>query len=737
MRESKIQYNPSLTVKENAKRNGVSQAAIRYYIKVRGIDRALDRKLNIIQDCRKYLKKHPKATKKELHQETRHSLSTIYEYWDYIIGAKNISDFDSSAQKHETVHEDSIRTNGKELASSLLQDAHEVLAFADGLDISKFNKWIKKNNNLPLICIGNGGKHTSYPALLYEMMSSVARTVTPLEFASISPAAIQNSKILLLSSGGKNQDIIYAAQRALNYAFSENIACLTFNDEDSNKVVKLLNGKNVFVYKNPYTDGFISIRSKILTDVILYRAFSGRDSISQFIKNERKYDYRINVRGILPNPKDIKHYSVLYSSYGEPVAHDIESTMTESGIASVQICDYRNYCHGRFIFGSNHPQETCMVLLITPRERELAKRIRENVLPSNIPIVEITTERNDALATIELLLDSMYFIFDVVERYHGVNPNSPQNLSGIDKRFPISGVKFLSELSNSGEMCIWNEDEYRAKTLKEQIDSLLLIEHNNTVALSENPSYLPLPTKQDLCRDEQYDASKHYCVAFRSKNDLWKDMPVPFGNMNGGYPYTMNGVEFPTSEHAYIFGIFSHNTPEHITLQKELLAEQSGYNAKRGIRNTHKLQWRSDWSDFNLDWMMYCVWHKVKECEAFRNLLMAIPQGATIIEDVSFKPYEAHGADFWGARNPEKKTFGKLAKKYAKALNLKTQKTTDEVEDKLLWDYCNVGVYEGKNVMGKILMIVKDCLHSGTEPNIDYDLLKSKDIHFLGKRIFI
>ena len=500
---------------------------------------------------------------------------------------------------------------------------------------------------------------------------------------------------------------------------------------------KLLNGKNVFVYKNPYTDGFISIRSKILTDAILYRAFSGKDAISQFIKDERKYDYRINVRGILPNPKDIKHYSVLYSSYGEPVAHDIESTMTESGVASVQICDYRNYCHGRFIFGSNHPQETCMILLITPRERELAKRIRENVLPSNIPIIEITTERNDALATIELLLDSMYFIFDVAERYHGVNPNSPQNLSGIDKRFPISGVKFLSELSNSGEMCIWNEDEYRAKTLKEEIDSLLLIEHNNTVALSEHPSYLPLPTKQDLRKDEKYDTSKHYCVAFRSKNDLWKNMPVPFGNMNGGYPYTMNGIEFPTSEHAYIFGIFSHNTPEHISLQEELLAEQSGYNAKRGIRNTHKSQCRTDWSDFNLDWMLYCVWHKAKECETFRNLLMAIPQGTTIIEDVSFKPYEANGADFWGARNPEKKAFGKLAKKYAEALNLKTQKATDEVEDRLLWDYCNVGVYEGKNVMGKILMIVKDCLHNETEPDIDYELLRSKKIYFLGEQISI
>ena len=737
MRESKIQYNPNLTVEENAKKNGVTDAAIRYYIKVRGIDRALDRKLNIIQECSKYLKKHPKASKRELHKETKHSLSTIYEYWDYITGVKSVSDFYSSVQKYETINTDSIHTNGKELASSLLQDAHEILEFADGLDVSQFRKWIKKHNNLPLICVGNGGQHTSYPALLYEMMSCVARTVTPLEFSSISPAAIQNSKILLLSSGGKNQDIVYASQRALKFASPENIACLTFNEEDTNKVLKLLNGKNVFVYKNPYTDGFISIRSKILTDAILYRVFSGKDSISQFIKDKREYDYRINVRGMLPNPKDIKHYCVLYSSYGEPVAHDIESTMTESGIASAQICDYRNYCHGRFIFGSNHPQETCMVLLITPRERELAKRIRENVLPSNIPVVQITTERNDALATIELLLDSMHFIFDIAERYHGINPNSPQNLSGIDKRFPISGIKFLSELSNSGEMCIWNEDEYQTKTLKEQIDSLLLIEHNNTLALSENPSYLPLPTKQDLRRDEQYDTSKHYCVAFRSKNDLWKDMPVPFGNMNGGFPYTMNDIEFPTSEHAYIFGVFSHNTPDHISLQKELLAEQSGYNAKRGIRNTHKSQWRTDWSDFNLDWMLYCVWHKAKECEAFRNLLMSIPRGATIIEDVSFKPYEANGADFWGARNPEKKAFGKLAKKYAEALNLKTQKATDEVEDKLLWDYCNVGVYEGKNVMGKILMIVKDCLHNETEPDINYDLLRSKNIHFLGKRIFI
>lgn len=44
--------------------------------------------------------------------------------------------------------------------------------------------------------------------------------------------------------------------------------------------------------------------------------------------------------------------------------------------------------------------------------------------------------------------------------------------------------------------------------LKEQ----LLVEHNNTNAIEGNPSYLPLPTKHDLRRDENHDTSIHYCV---------------------------------------------------------------------------------------------------------------------------------------------------------------------------------------------------------------------------------
>ena len=98
-RESKIQYNPALSVKENAKRNGVSEAAIRYHIKVNEIDRRFDRKQSVIEDCRKYLKRHPDATWDELQKKTGHSLSTMRKYREYITTEKELTDFDNGKAK--------------------------------------------------------------------------------------------------------------------------------------------------------------------------------------------------------------------------------------------------------------------------------------------------------------------------------------------------------------------------------------------------------------------------------------------------------------------------------------------------------------------------------------------------------------------------------------------------------------------------------------------------------------
>lgn len=346
----------------------------------------------------------------------------------------------------------------KPLASTMLTEARDILQYAEQCDVTEFSKWLQTNPAKPLICIGNGGKHTSYPALLYGMNAGIALTITPLEFASLSPKAIANSKILLLSSSGKNIDIGYASKRAIKYN-PDNTACFTFTDNENNQMLKVLDSRNSFIFKNPYSDGFISIRSKIYTYGLLYKAFSGKNKFADKLNFKPRYDYFINKEGVLPELKNIKHFVLLYGSYGEPIARDIESVMVEGGIASVQICDYRNFCHGRFIFASNHCQskqypetDVCAILLTTPREAKITEYLRDKALPANMPIVQIHTDLKSSLATIQLLLESLYFTFDFAENHCGINPNSPHNFSGIDKRSPINQVRFVSTLKECGEL---------------------------------------------------------------------------------------------------------------------------------------------------------------------------------------------------------------------------------------------------------------------------------------------
>ena len=463
--KSKIVYDPTLSVEENAEKCGVSDYAIRYYIRTRGIDRRYHGSLNIIEELKAYLKEHPNATRAELAKETGHGINTIRRYWDAAHERTTTEQFKNNSIKRLTrtrldnaVKDPSKIANGKPLASELLKEASNIIKFAEQADTSRFREWLLRDRVRPLICLGNGGKHTTYPALLYQMMSSIGKSATPLEFATMSPEAIGNSKVLILSNGGANPDIKYATKRAAKYN-KDNTACFTFTDTDDNIMVKTFGLEQSFVFKNDFYDGFISIRSKILTYALLYKAFSGDTSFADKIRGIGQYKVEINKKGSLPRWSYINHFNVLYGSYGEPVAHDIESTMVEGGIASVQLTDYRNFCHGRFIFGSNHcankkvkTTDVCTVLLISPREEKIAREIREKALPDNMPIVEIRTELDNPLATIQLLIDALTFVFNVAERCFDINPNSPKNHSSIDKRIPKNSIPFAQELSRLGEL---------------------------------------------------------------------------------------------------------------------------------------------------------------------------------------------------------------------------------------------------------------------------------------------
>lgn len=563
-RESRITYNQSLSVEENAKRNGVTVSAIRYYIKTRGIDRRYDAKANIISDIQRYLKKHPEATMREVVKATGHGINTVKGYWDIV---------------HGKVDAEKLRCGSKSV-----------------------KKKLRELNNF----------YATHPSCTADLLGE---------------------------------------EEFYHYVLEPFCGVGTMSE--------VLKGHG----------------HEVLSYDIVDRGYGEVGDFFSVDFEKRKYD-------IVSNPP-----------YDEYLA-DIVARCVELCHNKVALLMPLRYLSGQ------------------DRYKEIYKKyppVRVYVYLERINIAQgADFERfNDAGANMEIYA---WYIWE-------------RGYKGTTELKWISNQKAVTKktLKNTAKV----------KELKEQVDALMKVEAENTAALKANPSYLPIPTKQDFCRVEQYNVAKHHCVPFRSKGDMWEGMQIPLGNMNGGYSYMMHGVEFPTSEHAYIFGIFSNNVDKHISLQQKLLANTNGLTIKRGIRYKNRHLWRSDWSEFNVEWMLHCVWTKANQCEEFKKLLLSLPQGITIIEDVSFKHYDENGADFWGARNPDKAAFDNLVKKYAKQFGLSGKAAKND----FIWKYYNVGTYTGRNVMGKILTYIKQCLHDGTEPDIDYELLKSKNIYFLGNLI--
>ena len=306
-----------------------------------------------------------------------------------------------------------------------------------------------------------------------------------------------------------------------------------------------------------------------------------------------------------------------------------------------------------------------------------------------------------------------------------------------DKRIPKNGVSFVDELIYQGHL-MYKEDAKIAEEIKKLGEAIKAMEEEerlNTPNLTRHPARFR-DIIDNLTRWEEYDASKYLCYAFRKKDDERKDDDwVPFGNMNSGFEFDVQGVHFHNSESAYICGMFSDNIPEQQAIQQQLVEHTNGKTAKGNIRYHNEDKARKDWYDFNVPWMIYVVWQKVCGNKEFRDLLLSVPDEAIIIEDTTFQKVRKPNDTpvFWGARNQERGEYFKMVKKYTELTKLSPVKA--ERNRYILQSFNNFtdyGVFKGCNVMGKILTLCRMCWKLRIEPPIDYELLRAKSIYLLG-----
>lgn len=232
-----------------------------------------------------------------------------------------------------------------------------------------------------------------------------------------------------------------------------------------------------------------------------------------------------------------------------------------------------------------------------------------------------------------------------------------------------------------------------------------------------------------LDRVDTYDCSQVDVWAFRKADDERDGIINSLGNMAPGYGFEMDGQHFYGSEQAYICGLFSHNDSKHIEIQQALVDDHGGFHSKKKIRQDNKAYGRDDWETFNIEWMKYVVWQKVQGNEDFRKLLLSVPRDAYIIENSTHQTGPT--ASIWGAKNKELEDARERAAKYLKLTS--TERVTKKEEQNIGNALNYIGQFQGKNLMGKILKLCQLALLEGKELDIDYELLRSKNIYLLGK----
>lgn len=237
-----------------------------------------------------------------------------------------------------------------------------------------------------------------------------------------------------------------------------------------------------------------------------------------------------------------------------------------------------------------------------------------------------------------------------------------------------------------------------------------------------------------LDQEEVYDPTVQNVWPFKHVDDIVEGVKLDLCNMTSCYPFEVNGVRWRSSEDLYLAGEFSNDTHDHLAIQEELRAAKSPYAAKRFVKGKHRKQVREDFAEFRAQWLLWVVWQKCKGNIDFRRKLLSIPDDVILVEETTTDT--GGSGQIWGCVNRElvevRKSVAQSIREKHADLSKKNLDFLINVETNAIR---NVGIFRGQNNIGKILMICRDCIKRGIEPDIDLDLLRSKNIFILGKQL--
>lgn len=328
-----------------------------------------------------------------------------------------------------------------------LEKCEKTIQFANSVALEELPDTLSNHIGAPIILIGAGGSLTcaEFGRRLFEQKGCFCRTATPLEFIS-STADYRGSSVLILSANGNNQDIMGALEIAIERETKNITAICTAKGSKMARIAS--RNPRVRAFEFPLTsgkDGYLASNSLLATCAILARSMTG-ETLNPEIVSDCVQTGRMGFDELVAQRK-FKHCTILFEGWTSPAALDLESKLSEAGLLSSMLCDFRQFAHGRHNWMDKQSDQSAVVAFSTPVGHTLA-RATLSELPEEIPKWHHLASRNDACGGLESVLAVFGFVANVGKRA-GIDPGRPNVPSYGSKLYRIGPRGFRKKAKSA------------------------------------------------------------------------------------------------------------------------------------------------------------------------------------------------------------------------------------------------------------------------------------------------
>jgi hypothetical protein len=278
--------------------------------------------------------------------------------------------------------------------------------------------------NQPLICVGAGGSFSAAvfaAACVERQFGAIAIPMTPLEYVQRS-RYLAGHATLLISAEGKNADILHAAATAV--AAAGEVSALTFSP--ASPLVQLLHERSphaaVLALAGPWgKDGYLATNSLMATVALLAKRFGYTATGERpLLELEKWRAGRPLLVDALTSGADLL---VLHDVSGRTAAVDAESKFAEAALGTVQLCDLRQFAHGRHVQLVHGRNRMACLAIVSEEELELWMATRRE-LPQGVAVATCLTPSDLAGAALTGLC-AVYGLVEAVAIRGAQDPGQP------------------------------------------------------------------------------------------------------------------------------------------------------------------------------------------------------------------------------------------------------------------------------------------------------------------------